>query len=96
MACGLPIIASELPANRQWVDDKGGWVVPVRDVDALTQALLQAFDHPEQLAQMGQHNRQRIEREASRRGQMDAMWRMYQKLLQPNCKTPKGRAAKVG
>ena len=27
MACGLPIIASDLPANRQWVDAAGGWIV---------------------------------------------------------------------
>lgn len=83
MACGLPIIASDLPANRQWIDDKGGWIVPVRDVDAVTQALVTAYDHPMQAAQMGQHNRKRIERDASRRGQMDAMWRLYQKLLHP-------------
>lgn len=83
MACGLPIIASDLPANRQWIDDKGGWIVPVRDVDAVTQALVTAYDHPMQAAQMGLHNRERIERDASRRGQMDAMWRLYQKLLHP-------------
>ncbi|MBI5924645.1 MAG: glycosyltransferase [Aquabacterium sp.] len=83
MACGLPIIASDLPANRQWIDDKGGWIVPVRDVDAVTQALVTAYDHPMQAAQMGLHNRARIERDASRRGQMDAMWRLYQKLLHP-------------
>jgi hypothetical protein len=52
-------------------------------VDALTQALLQAHDHPEQAAQMGQHNHARIERDASRRGQMDAMWRLYQRVLHP-------------
>jgi len=32
---------------------------------------------------MGAHNRALIEQEASRRGQMDAMWRLYQKLLTP-------------
>lgn len=83
MACGLPIIASDLPANRQWIDAQGGWIVTVRDVDALTQALLQAHDHPEQAAQRGRHNHARIEREASRRGQMDAMWRLYQRVLHP-------------
>ena len=83
MACGLPIVASDLPANRQWINDQGGCIVPVRDADALTQALLRLHDHPEQTAQMGPHNRERIERDASRRGQMDAMWRHYQKLL--NC-----------
>jgi glycosyltransferase involved in cell wall biosynthesis len=83
MACGLPVLASDLPANRQWLDAQGGWVVPVRDAEALTHALLLAHDHPEQLAQMGLHNRERIERDASRRGQMDAMWRLYQRLLHP-------------
>ncbi|HYR26780.1 MAG TPA: glycosyltransferase [Aquabacterium sp.] len=83
MACGLPIIGSDLPANRQWIDDQGGWIVPVRDVDALTEALLQAHDDPQQAARMGQYNHERIAREASRRGQMDAMWRLYQRLLAP-------------
>lgn len=83
MACGLPVLASDLPANRQWVNEQGGWIVPVRDAQALAQALLLAHDHPEQSAQMGLHNRERIERDASRRGQMDTMWRLYQKLLHP-------------
>lgn len=83
MACGLAIVASDLPANRQWIDEQGGCIVPVRDVDALEQALLRLHDQPALLAQMGPHNRDRIEREASRRGQMDAMWRLYQKLLHP-------------
>jgi len=83
MACGLPIVASDLPANRQWVDERGGCIVPVRDAHALSQALQQLHDHPQQAARMGPHNRDRIERDASRRGQMDAMWRLYQKLLHP-------------
>lgn len=89
MACGLPIIASDLPANRQWVSERGGWIVPVRDVDAVAQALLAAYDQPELLAQMGAHNRDLIERQASRRGQMDAMWRLYEKLLMPVAKGSK-------
>lgn len=83
MACGLPIVASDLPANRQWVDEQGGCIVPVRDAQALSHALQQLHDHPQQAARMGPHNRDRIERDASRRGQMDAMWRLYQKLLHP-------------
>jgi glycosyltransferase involved in cell wall biosynthesis len=93
MACGLPIIATDLPANRQWIDERGGWIVPVRDVDAVTQALVAAYDQPAQSAQMGEHNRERIEREASRRGQMDAMWQLYVKLLQPV--VPRGRRRRV-
>ncbi|MFN3617234.1 MAG: glycosyltransferase [Aquabacterium sp.] len=84
MACGLPIIASDLPANRQWITPgQGGWLVPARDETALLQALITALDQAEVRLSMGQSNRERIERDASRRGQMDAMWRLYQGLLHP-------------
>lgn len=84
MACGLPIIASDLPANRQWITPgQGGWLVPARDESALVQALITAHDQAEVRQSMGQCNRERIERDASRRGQMDAMWRLYQGLLHP-------------
>jgi glycosyltransferase involved in cell wall biosynthesis len=84
MACGLPIIASDLPANRQWITPgQGGWLVPARDETALLQALITALDQVEVRHSMGQSNRERIERDASRRGQMDAMWRLYQGLLHP-------------
>ncbi len=86
MACGLPIIASDLPANRQWIDTRGGWITPLRDVQAITQALLQAHDLPDQARAMGLQNRECIEREASRRGQMDRMWQLYTQVLQPNLK----------
>ncbi len=92
MACGLPIIASDLPANRQWVDSRGGWLTPVRDIDALTQALLDAHDDPTAATLKGVHNRRRIEREASRRGQMDRMWQLYLQILKPNGKGRKARA----
>ena len=84
MACGLPIIASDLSANRQWITPgQGGWLVPARDESALVQALITSHDQAEVRQSMGQCNRARIERDASRRGQMDAMWRLYQGLLHP-------------
>lgn len=88
MACGLPVIASDLPANRQWLDERGGWIVPVRDIDAMAQALVQAHDHAGDALARGQHNRQRVLAEASRRQQMDLAWAVYERLLQAG----KGRA----
>lgn len=81
MACGLPVIASDLPANRQWIDSRGGWIVPVRDIDALAQALVDAHDHASAALAKGQHNRQRVLNEASRTQQMDLAWAVYQRLL---------------
>jgi glycosyltransferase involved in cell wall biosynthesis len=77
MACGLAIVASDLPANRQWVDAAGGCLVGVGDVAALEAALIALHDDAPSLAAMGCHNRLRIEREASRRAQMDAMSALY-------------------
>lgn len=77
MACGLAIVASDLPANRQWVDAAGGRLVPAGEVGALTATLIALHDDPAALGIMGRHNRQRIEREASRRAQMDAMSALY-------------------
>lgn len=45
---------------------------------------------------MGLHNRERIERDASRRGQMDAMWRLYQRLLHPTVPRQQRKRAVTG
>jgi glycosyltransferase involved in cell wall biosynthesis len=81
MACGLPIIATDLPANRQWVDERGGWIVAVRDIDALTHAFTDVHDNAEQATAKGQHNRQLVLAKASRQQQMDVAWQVYERLL---------------
>ncbi len=86
MSAGLPVIASDLPANRQWIDERGGILVPVRDIDALTNAFVMIHDQPAQAQLQGEHNRRRVEAEASRRSQMDRMWLLYEHLLRPSSK----------
>ncbi|TAK81825.1 MAG: glycosyltransferase [Aquabacterium sp.] len=73
MACGLPVIASDLPANRAWVGEAGGALVAPRDAAGVTAALTALHDDPPRAAHIGAHNRERVEREGSRRGQMDRM-----------------------
>lgn len=84
MACGLPIIASDLPANRQWLRDRGGdeggVLIGPRDAPALARTLTAWSDAPERLAALGAHNRALIERLAARRTQMDAMSALYEAL----------------
>ncbi len=77
MACGLPIIAADLPANRPWVDAAGGVLIAPRDAAALARTLLAWADAPERLAAMGAHNRRLIEQRAARRMHMDAMSALY-------------------
>lgn len=81
MACGCAVVASDLPANRAWVDAVGGLVVPAGDVDALADAFAALLHDRERTAAMGAHNREVALARASRRVQMDRMWALYAQLL---------------
>lgn len=48
MAAGLPIVASDIPSNREVLDGGGcGLLVPLEDPEALAGALLDVVEHPE-------------------------------------------------
>jgi glycosyltransferase involved in cell wall biosynthesis len=80
MACGLPVIASDLPANRQWIEPTSGLLVPPRDAEALARQLVRLHDEPAFARAQGQRNREVAVRLASRRGQMDRMAVLYESL----------------
>lgn len=90
MACGLAVVVSDLPANRQWIDERGGLRVPAGDAEALAQALVRLFDHPQARQAMGQHNRQVAVARASRRTMMDRMDGLY-RSLRPGPRPTKAR-----
>jgi len=47
LACGLPVIASDLPSLREWIThDENGLLVPVGDVPALTESVLRLLRDP--------------------------------------------------
>ena len=55
MACGCPVIASQnTGAEDLYHDGDAGFIVPVRDTDALTQRLQQLADQPALRQHMGQ------------------------------------------
>lgn len=78
MACGLPVIASDLPANRQWLPPEA--LVPADDAAALAQALQRLLDDPTAAAAQGRRNRAVVEARASRGAQMDRMAALYRAL----------------
>ncbi|MGE4377590.1 MAG: glycosyltransferase [Burkholderiaceae bacterium] len=79
MACGLAVIASDLPANRDWLPAEA--LVPAGDAAALTQRWLACLQDDAQAQQLGAHNAARIARDGDRRVQMDAMDALYRRLL---------------
>ncbi|MFP3853961.1 MAG: glycosyltransferase family 4 protein [Anaerolineales bacterium] len=58
MACGLPALVSDIPANREWVQEgENGWLFSVRDSDALAWALRQAFKRQDRFPEFGAASR---------------------------------------
>jgi len=79
MACGLPVIASDLPANRDWLD--AALLVPVGDAGALAARWLALLNDDALAAAQGARNAERIARDGDRRVQMDVADRLYRGLL---------------
>jgi glycosyltransferase involved in cell wall biosynthesis len=78
MACGLPAVATDLPANRQWID--ASMLVAPRDAAALAALLLRLYDDPAFAQAQGERNRHCAVQRASRRSQMDRMAQLYDSL----------------
>jgi glycosyltransferase involved in cell wall biosynthesis len=58
-ASGRPVITTDSPGCREAVDHGNtGLLVPARDVEALTAAIVQVLDHPHTRAEMGRRGRE--------------------------------------
>jgi glycosyltransferase involved in cell wall biosynthesis len=63
MACACPVIASRNTGSEDlFSDGSEGFIVPIRDVDALAERLQQLADHPQERALMGQRALLRMRR----------------------------------
>ena len=80
MACALAVVASDLPANRQWV--AAPWLVPAGNAAALTDKLEALVTHDALAQQAGAHNAALIAQHGSRTVQMDRVHALYQQLAQ--------------
>jgi len=76
MACGLPCLVSDIPANREWVtDSRNGWLFPDGDPGALAVLILRLAGERERLIEVGLAGRRTAEEKAD--------WnRNFQKLLE--------------
>jgi glycosyltransferase involved in cell wall biosynthesis len=62
MACGLPVVATELSGAKDCVTEgKEGFIVPARDVDRLAEAILWCYQHRDETRAMGRAARAKIE-----------------------------------
>jgi glycosyltransferase involved in cell wall biosynthesis len=82
MACGLPVLASDLPANRRWLDADPLQIVPADDADTLAAQLAALADDAPRAARIAAAQLARIRREGSRAAQMQRMDALYRRLLE--------------
>ncbi len=82
MACGAPMIASDLPSLREWIRHReNGMLVPVRNVPALETAVLEALSDPELLQEFSVKNLELVAARADHQVEMQKMEALYHSLL---------------
>lgn len=82
MACGLPVIVSDLPANREWIRDGwNGYIVPIRNPEALADAIIKLLENRERRELFGKRNTEIIINRADHEKHMLKMEELYESLL---------------
>jgi len=83
MACGTFPVATDIPANRNWIrDGRNGLLYPCRDVERLADAIVRALQRPEWRTSVMPENWEIIRTQASWANSMERMERHYAQLLE--------------
>lgn len=86
MACGLPVIITDFGDNRKWVQDgKNGFIVPVKNPEALASKIVYLLQNMDDRIKFGQANQQLIEEKNNREREMERVERFYKELIE-RCK----------
>lgn len=82
-ACGLPVIATNLPPVRPFVrEGKNGMLIAPDDATALADAMEWTLDHPEEAREMGMNGRRAVESRLNSAGEVKKLMRLYKSVLE--------------
>jgi len=81
MAAGAYPVVSDLPANREWVTDRSGAVVPEQDVHRMAGAVVAALQDPARRQAAAELNRDLVRREGSWETNMSRQESAYRDLV---------------
>jgi glycosyltransferase involved in cell wall biosynthesis len=80
-ACGLPVVASDLPPIRPFFKNVGGGLLfPAGDARALAQSIAWLLEHPLSAARMGLRGRAAIETRFTHRHEIHKLLKFYSRL----------------
>jgi glycosyltransferase involved in cell wall biosynthesis len=81
LACGLPCLVSDIPANKEWVvENENGWLFRDGDVNHLAEKILAAIFQREKLPKIGRSSRRTAEMRADWRKNAEALMNVYRSL----------------
>jgi glycosyltransferase involved in cell wall biosynthesis len=81
LACGLPCLVSDIPANKEWViENENGWLFRDGDVDQLAEKVLAAMDQREKLPEIGRASRRSAEMRADWKKNAETLLNVYRSL----------------
>lgn len=82
MACGKPVLVSDIPGNQEWVTPGlNGWLFSDGDTDSLAQAIMTAIQDRKRLHEMGKAGRVIVEKRANWEENFKQMLNAYKILL---------------
>lgn len=81
MANGLPCVVSDWAANADMIEDKGGFVVPVHDIDKMVEAIEKLSSNSSMRREMGKWNQMKVERYYSQDCVTSQYVDLYEKLI---------------
>jgi L-malate glycosyltransferase len=87
LACGLPCLVSDIPANKEWVvEHENGWLFHDGDENDLVGKILTAIAQKEKLAEIGRAGRRSAEMRADWKKNSEALMNVYRSLGEKNVK----------
>ncbi len=81
LACGLPCLVSDIPANKEWVvENENGWLFRDGDVNQLAEKILAAMNRREKLPEIGRASRRSAEMRADWKKNAETLMNVYRSL----------------
>jgi glycosyltransferase involved in cell wall biosynthesis len=82
MACELPPVVTDLPANREWVlDGENGFIVHINDKQILAERIVYLIENKEVMKKFGKSCREIIKEKAEYKKEMGKVEELYKELV---------------
>lgn len=83
MACGKPVVVSDIPGNREWIkNEETGFVVPLRNPFAMASATINLLQNKDLMSSFGRRNLEVVKKRANIQKSLALYEKMMYRLLE--------------